>query len=62
MGSLITSRSRGKPLIYGEILFDIFPGDKKVLGGAPFNVAWHLQGFGLAPLFMSRIGEDAEGD
>lgn len=50
-----------KPIIYGEVLFDIFPGDRKVLGGAPFNVAWHLQGFGLAPLFVSRIGQDAEG-
>jgi fructokinase len=62
MSSTITPPLKGKPLIYGEVLFDIFPGDKKVLGGAPFNVAWHLQGFGLAPLFISRIGEDAEGD
>jgi fructokinase len=29
-----------------------------VLGGAPFNVAWHLQGFGLNPLLISRIGRD----
>jgi fructokinase len=62
MNSTITPRLTGKPLIYGEVLFDIFPGGKKVLGGAPFNVAWHLQGFGLEPLFISRIGEDAEGD
>jgi len=32
-----------------------------VLGGAPFNVAWHLQGFGLAPLFISRVGDDPLG-
>jgi fructokinase len=62
MSSTITPPLTGKPLIYGEVLFDIFPGGKKVLGGAPFNVAWHLQGFGLAPLFISRIGEDAEAD
>jgi fructokinase len=32
-----------------------------VLGGAPFNVAWHLQAFGQAPLFVSRVGVDADG-
>ncbi|MEW8683759.1 MAG: PfkB family carbohydrate kinase [Candidatus Thiodiazotropha endolucinida] len=33
-----------------------------MLGGAPFNVAWHLQAFGRSPLFISRIGSDEEGD
>ena len=61
MSSMTTPPLQGKPLIYGEVLFDIFPGDNKVLGGAPFNVAWHLQGLGLSPLFISRIGGDAEG-
>lgn len=32
-----------------------------MLGGAPFNVAWHLQGFGLKPLLISRIGRDDSG-
>jgi len=50
-----------RPLVFGEILFDNFPDGARVLGGAPFNVAWHLQGFGLAPLFLSRIGQDAPG-
>jgi len=62
MNSTITPPIKGKPLICGEVLFDIFPGDKKVLGGAPFNVAWHLQGFGLSPLVISRIGSDDEGN
>jgi fructokinase len=52
----------GRPLIFGEVLFDHFPDGSSVLGGAPFNVAWHLQAFGLAPLFISRVGMDAEGD
>ena len=47
--------------IFGEVLFDHFPDGRRVLGGAPFNVAWHLQAFGLAPLFISRVGDDAEG-
>jgi fructokinase len=49
------------PLIFGEVLYDIFPDGSAIPGGAPFNVAWHLQGFGLAPVFLSRIGEDALG-
>ena len=48
--------------IFGEVLFDHFPDGKHVLGGAPFNVAWHLQAFGQAPYFISRIGDDAEGE
>lgn len=44
--------------IFGEILADIFP-DETVLGGAPFNVARHLQAFGLHPVMISRTGQDA---
>ncbi|MEW8280353.1 MAG: carbohydrate kinase [Candidatus Thiodiazotropha sp.] len=48
--------------IFGEVLYDCFPGGERVLGGAPFNVAWHLQAFGRAPRFISRVGRDGEGD
>ena len=51
-----------RPLIFGEVLFDCFPDGTRVLGGAPFNVAWHLQALGLAPLLVSRVGADAAGD
>ncbi len=51
----------GRPIIYGEVLFDCFPDGSKVLGGAPFNVAWHLQGFGLNPLLISSVGDDEMG-
>ena len=47
--------------IFGEVLFDHFPDGASVLGGAPFNVAWHLQAFGQSPCFISRVGKDAEG-
>jgi len=40
---------------------DQFPDGKQVLGGAPFNVAWHLQAFGQNPCFISRTGNDAMG-
>ncbi len=48
-------------MVFGEVLFDIFPDQTRVLGGAPFNVACHLKGFGLDPLFISRIGTDDPG-
>ncbi len=51
-----------RPIIFGEVLFDRFPGGQAILGGAPFNVAWHLKGFGLNPLLISRIGTDAMAD
>lgn len=47
--------------VFGEVLFDCFPDKRKVLGGAPFNVAWGLRGFGHAPLLISAVGRDAEG-
>ena len=43
--------------IFGEVLADVFP-DGSVLGGAPFNVARHLQAFGLRPVMITRIGQD----
>lgn len=49
------------PIVFGEVLFDCFP-DAEVLGGAPFNVAWHLAAFGAGPLFVSRVGEDELGE
>jgi fructokinase len=48
-------------LIFGEVLFDVFGAGEEKLGGAPFNVAWHLKGFGLDPLFISGIGQDKRG-
>jgi len=50
-----------RPVIFGEVLFDRFP-DESVLGGAPFNVAWHLQGFGSFPLLISSVGNDPSGE
>ncbi|MCC5834495.1 MAG: hypothetical protein JJU20_07165 [Opitutales bacterium] len=50
-----------RPLVLGEVLYDHFPDGSKVLGGAPFNVAWNLRGFGLNPLMLSAVGNDASG-
>lgn len=58
---MCATRGARRALIIGEVLFDRFPDGSRVLGGAPFNVAWHLRGFGADPLFVSRVGEDDSG-
>lgn len=50
-----------KPLVFGEALYDCFDETCQV-GGAPFNVAWHLQGFGDEPLLVSAVSDDELGD
>ena len=53
--------SQTQAVVFGEVLFDCFPTGEKVLGGAPFNVAWHLQALGDQPAFISRVGDDQSG-
>lgn len=48
-------------LLFGEVLWDVLPGERSVLGGAPLNVAWHLRGLGKSPRVISRVGHDARG-
>ena len=57
----MTIQRAKRPLIFGEVLYDRFPDGSVVLGGAPFNVALHLQAFGAEPLFLSRVGDDPLG-
>ncbi len=45
----------------GEVLFDCFADGSRVLGGAPFNLAWHLHAMAAAPLLITRVGADQEG-
>lgn len=52
----------GRPVIFGEVLFDRFEDGAVVLGGAAFNVAWNLAAFGLEPRFVSRVGNDESGE
>jgi len=58
----MSSTLRGRPVIFGEVLFDCFPGGEMILGGAPFNVAWNLQAMGLSPHLVSRVGRDTLAD
>ncbi len=45
---------------FGDFLHDEIPG-KKLLGGAPFNIAAHLSQLGQKVSLISRVGEDADG-
>jgi len=49
-----------RPIIagIGEILWDVFP-ERKVLGGAPANFAYHISQFGLNGYAVSAVGDDA---
>jgi len=58
---LVGTEIDGRALVFGEALFDHFPDGTRVLGGAPFNVAWHLRGLGRDPLLVSAVGDDEEG-
>lgn len=55
-------RLNGRPVVVGEVLLDVFPDGSRRLGGAPFNVAWHLVALGLDPLLITRVGCDPAGD
>ena len=44
----------------GEILWDVFP-ERKILGGAPANFAYHVSQFGLNSYAISAIGNDLLG-
>ena len=54
------ARGAAAAVVFGEALVDDF-GDLQVVGGAPFNVARNLAGFGMPPLMVTRIGDDANG-
>ncbi|MCD4722340.1 MAG: bifunctional hydroxymethylpyrimidine kinase/phosphomethylpyrimidine kinase [Desulfobacula sp.] len=45
----------------GEILWDEFPGSKK-LGGAPANFAFHANQLGARGMIISRVGDDLPGN
>lgn len=48
-------------ICYGEILWDVLP-TGEVPGGAPMNVAYHLNKLGHPPIVITRIGNDERGE
>lgn len=53
-------KNKQKVVCFGEILWDNLPGGKKP-GGAPMNVAYHLNQLGIESTLISRVGNDNEG-
>ena len=49
-----------KVICYGEALWDVFP-DGSVPGGAPMNVAIHLNNLGVDVELVSKVGDDTAG-
>lgn len=49
-----------KILSFGEILWDMFPDEKKI-GGAPFNFAAHAARLGAESYMVSSVGSDENG-
>lgn len=47
-------------ICFGEILWDVLP-DGRMPGGAPLNVAYHLNKLGLSSSIISKIGDDENG-
>ncbi len=52
---------KNKAVCFGEVLWDIFPGQQKKVGGAPFNVAYHLSRMGVDANMISSVGDDQLG-
>ena len=48
-------------LIFGEILWDVFP-DHRTIGGAPLNFGAHLHRLGCDVTLISAVGRDALGE
>lgn len=46
---------------FGEIVWDLLPSGK-YLGGAPYNVAYHLAHLGCQPILVSAVGRDPLGE
>ena len=45
----------GRPVVFGEVLFDDFEDGPTVIGGAAFNLAWNLESIGLGPLAIGVL-------
>lgn len=51
-----------RPIVcLGEVLWDIFPGNKPLLGGAPANVCFQCAALGHSSALVSAVGDDSHG-
>ncbi len=56
----MTTNNDCKAVCFGEVLWDILP-DAQLPGGAPMNVAYHLNQLGVPATMISRTGRDERG-
>jgi len=56
----MTENINAPAICFGEILWDVLP-DGPQPGGAPLNVAYHLNKLGLSTGIISKIGQDENG-
>jgi fructokinase len=56
-----TATHHSPAICYGEVLWDVLP-DGPQPGGAPLNVAYHLNKMGLSTSIISKIGNDSNGE
>lgn len=59
-GNLLNGNISGVTVCFGEVLFDVFE-NKKLIGGAPLNVALRLKSMGANVEIISSIGKDSDG-
>lgn len=50
-----------KVLLFGEIIWDVYP-EEKCIGGAPFNFASHLTQLGVNSSLITAVGADEMGE
>ncbi|TAN13610.1 MAG: carbohydrate kinase [Chitinophagaceae bacterium] len=55
------NKNTPKVACFGEVLWDMLPGGKRI-GGAPLNVAYHLNKLGTKAAIISRVGQDEHGN
>ena len=46
---------------FGEVLFDVLPNERKI-GGAPLNIAYHLNKLDIPTTLITRVGNDENGE
>jgi fructokinase len=54
-------KQKHEVVCFGEVLWDVLP-TGALPGGAPMNVAYHLQKQGVKTAMISRVGRDERGD
>lgn len=57
----MNNETKYSAVCFGEVLWDVMPGNKQP-GGAPMNVAYHLQNLGVPTAMITKTGADQNGE